>query len=264
MLELDPMEWASIGGRLLSLEPPYAFEEDFLEYSPFSGNPNTFIRGAYRPIFLWRKEFELWLRKTFGQTRAGGRKLGSGSYLDQDMPYLKKMHEMRKAGEAKSDYEAARKVASDVPRRNAQRVIHNQASTRALSPRFRFGAKLVLLRTSLIKSDDNTPFPEIRLVSSGSTRPIRCASAYDFVILSPVECSRKLCHLAAQPRTICRDLWGAADNDTRQPSSARADQLRHAASAHRGGRCRLPRRSMTASGLRTRHSSLIRSMFASA
>ena len=120
MLELDPMEWASIGGRLLSLEPPYAFEEDFLEYSPFSGNPNTFIRGAYRPIFLWRKEFELWLRKTFGQTRAGGRKLGSGSYLDQDMPYLKKMHEMRKAGEAKSDYEAARKVASDVPRRNAR------------------------------------------------------------------------------------------------------------------------------------------------
>ena len=119
ILELDSMEWSSVGGRLLLLEPPYAFEEDFLEYTPFSGNPNTFVRGAYRPIFLWRKEFELWLRKTFGQQRAGGRKPGSGSYLAQDMPYLKKMHEMRRANEAKSDYEAAGKVASDVPLKNA-------------------------------------------------------------------------------------------------------------------------------------------------
>lgn len=120
ILELDSMDWSATGGRLLLLEPPYAFEEDFLDNTLFGGNPNTFVRGAYRPVFLWRKEFEAWLRKTFGQKRAGGRKLGSGSYLDQDMPYLKKMHEMRTAGEAKSINDAACKVVKDVPLKNAE------------------------------------------------------------------------------------------------------------------------------------------------
>ena len=120
ILKLDAPDWANVGGRLMLLEPPYAFEEDFLDNAPFSGNPNTFIRGAFRPIFLWRKEFELWLRKTFGAKKSGGRPRGSGSYLELDMPFLKKMREMRLAGEAKSDYEAACKVVSEVPRRNAR------------------------------------------------------------------------------------------------------------------------------------------------
>jgi hypothetical protein len=42
ILELDYIDWSPIGGRLLLLEPPYAFEEDFLDNAPFSGNPNTF------------------------------------------------------------------------------------------------------------------------------------------------------------------------------------------------------------------------------
>lgn len=120
ILELDSTDWSSVGARLLCLEPPYAFEEDFLDNAPFSGNPNTFIRGAYRPIFLWRKEFELWLRKTFGQKRAGGRKPGSGSYLEQDKPFLEQMRAMVKSGDAKSIYDAACKVVKDVPPRNAE------------------------------------------------------------------------------------------------------------------------------------------------
>jgi hypothetical protein len=58
-LELDSADWSPVGGRLLLLEPPYAFEDDFLDDAPFSGNPKTFIRGAYRPIFFIRKDFEL-------------------------------------------------------------------------------------------------------------------------------------------------------------------------------------------------------------
>ena len=120
ILELDSMEWNPVGGRLLLLEPPYAFEEDFLDNAPFSGNPDTFVRGAYRPVFLWRKEFELWLRQTFGRTQSGGRPPGSGSYVAQDMRYLERMHEMLKTDEAKSIHDAARRIAKDVPLKNAQ------------------------------------------------------------------------------------------------------------------------------------------------
>lgn len=119
ILELDPMQWGPVGGRLLLLEPPEDFTEDFLDYAPFLGNPNTLIRGAYRPIFFWRKEFALWLSEAFGAKRREGRPVGSGSYLGQDMPYLEKMHAMIKAGEVKSAYEAACKVVKDVPLRNA-------------------------------------------------------------------------------------------------------------------------------------------------
>jgi hypothetical protein len=120
ILQLDSPDWSPTGGRLTLLEPPYAFEEDFLDNAPFSGNPNTFIRGAYRPIFLWRKEFEFWLRKTFGRKQSGGRPPGSGSYEPSDMPFLEEMHEMLKIREAVSVHDAARRVAKDVPRRNAQ------------------------------------------------------------------------------------------------------------------------------------------------
>lgn len=120
ILQLDCRDWAPIGGRLLLLEPPYSFEEDFLDNAEFSGNPNTFIRGAYRPVFFWQKEFELWLGKVFGQKKSRGRRRGSGSYLNLDMPFLERMHEMIKAGEAKGAHDAACKVAKDVPHRNAQ------------------------------------------------------------------------------------------------------------------------------------------------
>jgi hypothetical protein len=118
LLQLDTVDW-SLGGRVLLNEPPYAFEDDFLDDAPFSGNPNTFIRGAYRPVFLIRKDFEFWLKKTFGRKHSGGRPTGSGSYAASDMPFLEKMRELRKTGEAKSDYAAACKVAKDVPKEGA-------------------------------------------------------------------------------------------------------------------------------------------------
>lgn len=121
VLQLDAADWSPVGGRLLLLEPPYAFEDNFLENAPFSGNPDTFIHGAYRPVFIRREEFKLWFNKTFGrQKRGGGRPPGAGSLEDADRPFLERMRELRKSGEAKSDYEAACKVEPDVPRRNAK------------------------------------------------------------------------------------------------------------------------------------------------
>lgn len=121
ILQLDASDWSSVGGRLLFLAPPYAFEDNFLDNAPFSGNPNTFIRGAYRPIFLWRKEFELWLSKKFGRKKhSGGRPPRSGSYEAADRPFLEKMRELLKIGKANSVYDAAKQVAKDVPPKNAE------------------------------------------------------------------------------------------------------------------------------------------------
>jgi hypothetical protein len=121
VLQLNSVDWSLAGGRLLLLEPPYAFEEDFLDNSPFSGNPNTFLRGAYRPIFFLRREFADWFAKTFGEKKQrSGRPLGSGSYERGDQSYLEQMRALLKDGDANSIYHAAVKVAPTVPRRNAQ------------------------------------------------------------------------------------------------------------------------------------------------
>jgi ATP-dependent Clp protease ATP-binding subunit ClpA len=120
LLQLDSIDWSPVGGRLLFLEPPYAFEDDFLDDAAFSGNPKTFIRGAYRPVFLIRKDFERWLKKTFGRKLSGGRPPGVGSYEARDMPFLKKMEELLKTGEAKSVHNAAVKVVKDVPPGSAE------------------------------------------------------------------------------------------------------------------------------------------------
>jgi hypothetical protein len=119
ILQLDAVDW-SLGGRVLLNEPPYAFEDDFLDDAPFSGNPNTFIRGAYRPVFVIRNDFERWLKKTFGRKHSGGRRPGVGSYEARDMPFLKKMEELLKTGEAKSVHNAAVKVVKDVPSGSAE------------------------------------------------------------------------------------------------------------------------------------------------
>jgi hypothetical protein len=110
ILKLDSAEWNPVGGRLLCLEHPYAFEEDFLDNAPFSGNPNTFIRGAYRPIFIWKSEFDTWLVKTFGP-RKGGRPKGSGSLATADEHLIEEMHKLIQSHEAKSANDAALIVA---------------------------------------------------------------------------------------------------------------------------------------------------------
>jgi hypothetical protein len=82
----------------------------------FPGPTGTFIRGAYRPVFFWRDEFERWFEKAFGQaTKRRGRKPGSGSFEHTDEPFLMKMHELMKNGSAKSADDAARQVATSAP-----------------------------------------------------------------------------------------------------------------------------------------------------
>jgi hypothetical protein len=142
VLQLDHTDWSPVGGRLLLLEPPYAFEDDFLDDAPFTGNPKTFIRGAYRPVFLIRKDFERWLKKTFGRKHSGGRHPGVGSYKQKDLPYLQQMHELLKIDEPNrptSVHNAAWIVLKDVPKRNAK----DESIVRRLTERYKevFGSE---------------------------------------------------------------------------------------------------------------------------
>jgi hypothetical protein len=79
-------------------------------------SPSVVVRGAYRPIFLWKEEFERWLKRTFGYKKhAGGRPVGSGSWQDADQALILKMHRLFKSGAAKSANDAARVVSSEAP-----------------------------------------------------------------------------------------------------------------------------------------------------
>jgi hypothetical protein len=123
----------------LLLEPPYAFEDDFLDDAPFTGNPKTFIRGAYRPVFLIRKDFERWLKKIFHRKHSAERRPGVRSYETADMPFLEKMRELRNTGKATTDYRAACMVAKDVPRES----VDEQSIITRLHKRYKlvFGSK---------------------------------------------------------------------------------------------------------------------------
>lgn len=114
ILQLDYANWGPFSGRLLVCEPPYGFEEDFLESYPTSNNPNTFIRGYYRPVFFWKKDFDRWFHKVFEvKKHSGGRPPGSGSLHSADQPLLVKMHDLIESGEAHSPNDAARLVAPE-------------------------------------------------------------------------------------------------------------------------------------------------------
>ena len=84
--------------------------DDFVHNA--SGNPDTLIRGAYRPVFLWKEDFERWLKKIFGAQKRRGRPVGSGSWEAADRDLLKKMHRLIANGSAKSPNDAARLVAN--------------------------------------------------------------------------------------------------------------------------------------------------------
>jgi hypothetical protein len=77
-------------------------------------NPNTLIRGLYRPIFLWNEEFEEWLEKTFVlKRRGGGRPPGSGSWQVHDQQIVIKMHGLISSGLASSANDAARQLVKE-------------------------------------------------------------------------------------------------------------------------------------------------------
>jgi hypothetical protein len=99
---------------ILRLDLPPTFGGDFLDDSPLSGNPSTFVRGARRPVFFDRGEFDTWFNKIFPKSKhAGGRPTGSGSYAPMDEPLLWKMRELIQSKQAKSANDAASKVAKE-------------------------------------------------------------------------------------------------------------------------------------------------------
>ena len=78
--------------------------------------PNIVLRGAYRPVFLWKEEFERWFKKTFPREKhPGGRPRGSGSWRDADQELILEMRELIKAKKAKSPNDAARLLADRTP-----------------------------------------------------------------------------------------------------------------------------------------------------
>ena len=113
---------------------------NFLDDSPLSGNPNTFVRGARRPVFFEKREFETWFNKVFAKEKhAGGRPRGSGSYAPMDELLILKMHELIKSKQAKSVNDAARMVAPEA--QGAGRVDSKQRRLRiAYSEKFSDGA----------------------------------------------------------------------------------------------------------------------------
>jgi hypothetical protein len=123
ILQLDSRGW-----QPLSRGPHRPFKEKRSAYLPmttgidadyvidpydehFPGPEGTFIRGAFRPVFLWRDEFERWFQKTFGTIKRRGRTRGSGSWANADEPLLEEMCELIENGSAKSPEDAAKKVA---------------------------------------------------------------------------------------------------------------------------------------------------------
>lgn len=115
-LRLHPHGWETISAHLPFKQ---GIVSDWVvdpHNKDFPGPAGTFIRGAYRPVFFWREEFERWFEKAFGQaTKRRGRKPGSGSFEHTDEPFLMKMHELMKSGSAKSADDAARQVATSAP-----------------------------------------------------------------------------------------------------------------------------------------------------
>jgi len=112
ILQLDRFDWGPVSRReFWPLRLPRRVD-DFVTNDDAVRNPNTLLHGAYRPVFLWRDEFERWLKKTFGhQKHGGGRPPGSGSWQVADELLLDEMRNMIKTGKAKSANDAARLLA---------------------------------------------------------------------------------------------------------------------------------------------------------
>jgi hypothetical protein len=115
ILQLDPFDWQPISKAPFKPITIPAGLEDFADNEDSCvHNPNTLIRGAYRPVFLWKRDFEQWFNETFGHKKhPGGRPAGSGSWQDADRALIMKMNSLIKRHAAKSPNDAARLVASE-------------------------------------------------------------------------------------------------------------------------------------------------------
>jgi hypothetical protein len=125
ILQLDPIGWGLwprppivLGRHKRSTYEPIStgIDSDYV-IDPYDesdpGPGGTFISGAYRPVFFWRDEFERWFQKTFGADplKRRGRKPGSGSWENEDRPFLQEMNRLIESGSAKSPEDAAGQVA---------------------------------------------------------------------------------------------------------------------------------------------------------
>ena len=137
ILQLNQFDWGAVSRReFWPLRLPRRVD-NFLTNDDAVRNPNTLIRGAYRPVFLWRDEFERWLKKTFGhQKRGGGRPTGSGSWQVADEPLVDEMDNMIKTGKAKSPNDAARILAD---RASGSGTLASKQSRLAIRYRKKFG-----------------------------------------------------------------------------------------------------------------------------
>ena len=94
-------DWSPVGGRIYCFEPPYGFDDDFIDFKSFVRDTNTVIRGSYRPIFFRKDEFEEWFEKIFKPSKhPGGRPKGSGAYADEE--FLQQMRDLITQKKAKS------------------------------------------------------------------------------------------------------------------------------------------------------------------
>jgi hypothetical protein len=101
--------------------PPGRIPDYLIEYGvespdrPFDdvvvGPPGSIIRGISRPVFLFRKEFDKWFERVFGNLKRIGRPRGSGAYNDE--AHVRKMRELITSGKGKSSEDAALKVAPE-------------------------------------------------------------------------------------------------------------------------------------------------------
>jgi hypothetical protein len=116
ILQLNPRDWRPTNRPLGEpLKVPAAMD-DFIDNGQGAFAPNIVLRGAYRPVFLWKEEFERWFKKTFPREKhPGGRPPGSGSWRDADQELILEMHELIKAKKAKSPNDAARLLADRAP-----------------------------------------------------------------------------------------------------------------------------------------------------
>ncbi len=116
ILQLNPRDWRPTTRPLGEPLKVPAGMDDFGNSDPRVFGPNIVIRDAYRPVFLWKEEFERWFKKTFPREKhPGGRPPGSGSWRDADQELILEMRELIKAKKAKSPNDAARLVASKAP-----------------------------------------------------------------------------------------------------------------------------------------------------
>jgi hypothetical protein len=119
-LELRPQEWdldwmEFSGHQWEWWNTATGFRHDYVHPDdPDQPGPRgTFIRGALRPIFFRRDEFDRWFDSIFGDKKLQkrGRPPGAGSFEPDDEPFLREMDRLIENGSAKSPEDAAGQVA---------------------------------------------------------------------------------------------------------------------------------------------------------